>query len=584
MACCGCKSKGGIFEVLKSESFSSIAKERAVDGLSQLTRVVNRSSIERLNNLYKEQKSEKVKTKIRAIVTELEPLPEKDNKFAKDPSSAEMHEGLQRWAGTHPNIMDVEIRGKSVLGKPILLVKITDKQTPDENKSIVLFTATHCGKEEIGTTSLLHLTKWLLSDDEVVKNIREKIIVLIMPCVNPDGWDAHRRTGTSYYSRRGKTNTAWNVYGINIYDSKYLFGPDASKENPEGMAILNVVEEYHPDASADVHSGQRGVMAAEHSGFSWSDFNAHSFQPLIVEEMCQALEKAGFLAIRPAMDSGRIKIASRIAGQEHNYYRIGNYKQTMTTFYYRRYHTLAYTWETGDDLAVVARARRLLEIGTETWRNEFYPGYPGNQVGRWDFVSISAWGDTAAKRRKSRVELWRKVNQLHYGSVVRHISPATKVGRLMGVCATTTKASEKWIGNGTKEVLLANVVGLKHINFRQIVEFASGVPMKVTSPPHYTLGYKTGEVSDEPVKHGMSMRLWIQYKDADIIEACIDGHKVKQSEVDGYMVRRDPGTIVQFNIPPGKVRDVHFASVAYKVGTVHKQGFDQAGDWDLKKD
>jgi len=578
------RTKKVLFEVLKDTTFSPKAKEWAVHGLSELTRVVNRSSIDRLNDLYEEQNSETVKTKIRDLITELEPLPKRDNKLAKDPSSAEIHKGLRGWARIHPDIMDVAIRGKSVLGKPILLVKITDEKISSENKSVVLFTSTHCGLEELGTTSLLQLTKWLLGEGEVVENIRRNIIVLIMPCVNPDGWDAHRRTGRSYYSKRSKGYTAENVYGINIYDSKYLFGSAASEENPEGMAILNVVEEYQPDAAADVHSGQRGVMVAEHSGFSWSDFNAHSFQPLIVEEMCKAVENAGFLAIRPAMDSGRIKIGSRIAGQEHDYYRIGNYKQTMTTFYYRRYHTLAYTWETGADLAVIARARRLLEIGTETWRNEFYPGYPSNQVGRWDFVSISAWGDTAAKRRKSRIELWRKVNQLHYGSVVRHISPATKVGRLMGVCATTTKASEKWIGNGTKEVLLANVVGLKHINFRQIVEFASGVPMKVTSPPHYTLGYKTGEVSDEPVKHGMSMRLWIQYKDADIIEACIDGHKVKQSEVDGYMVRRDPGTIVQFNIPPGKVREVHFASVAYKVGTVHKQGFDQAGDWDLKKD
>jgi len=576
------RTKKVLFEVLKDATFSPKAKELAVHGLSELIRVVNRSSVEPLKRIYKLQKSDRVKAKIRDLVAELEPLPEKDNKLAKDPSSAEFHKGLQGWARSHPGIMDVETRGKSVLGKPILLVKITDEKTSDENKSVVLFTSTHCGMEELGTTSLLHLTKWLLGDGEVIENIRRNIIILIMPCVNPDGWDAHRRTGRPYHSARGKTNTAWNLYGVNIYDSKYLLGPAAAEENPEGMAILNVVEEYKPDAAADVHSGQRGVMVAEHSGFSWSDFNAHSFQPLIVEEMCQALENAGFLAFRPAMDSGRIKLGSRIAGQEHDYIRIGNYKQTMTTFYYRRFHTLAYTWETGADLAVVARARRLLEIGTETWRNEFYPGYPGNQVGRWDHVSISAWGDTARKRRKSRVELWRKVNQLHFGSVVRHVSPATKVGRLMGVCATTTKASEKWIGNGTKKVLLSNAAGLKHVNFSQIAEFARGVPMAVTSPPHYSLGYKTGVVSDEPVKHGMSIRLWVQYKDADIIEACIDGHKVNHSEVEGYMVRRGPGTIVQFNIPPGKVREVHFVSVAYKVGTVHKQGFDQESDWDFE--
>ena len=578
------RTKRVLFEVLKDTTFTANAKEWAVYGLSELTRVVNLSSIDRLNRIYKLQTSDTVKTRLRELVSELEPLPVEDNKLAKDPSSTEMHKGLQAWARIHPGIMDVAIRGESVLGKPILLVKITDEKTPDEDKSVVLFTSTHCGLEELGTTSLLHLTKWLLSDDEVAESIRRKSIVLIMPCVNPDGWDAHRNSGRSYYSKRRKGYTALNVYGVNIYDSKYVVGPSAEKENPEGMAILDVMEEYHPDAAADVHSGQRGVMVAEHSGFSWSDFNAHSFQPLIVEEMCQAVENAGFLAIRPAMDSGRIKIGSRIAGQEHDYYRIGNYKQTMTTLLYRRYHTLAYTWETGADLAVVARARRLLEIGTETWRNEFYPGYPGNQVGRWDHVSISAWGDTARKRRKSRVELWRKVNQLHYGSVIRHVSPATKVGRLMGVCATTTKGSDKWIGNGSKKVLLATAVGLEHINFRQVTEFARGLPMAVTSPPHYSLGYKTGVVSDEPVKHGMSIRLWIQYKDADISEVCIDGHTVKRSEVDGYMVRRGPGTIVQFNIPPGKVREVHFVSVGYKVGTVHKQGFDQEGDWDLEND
>ena len=381
------RTKKVLFEVLKDSAFSAKAKERAVSGLGELTRVVNRSSVEPLKQLYKYQKSEQVKTKLRALLAGLEPFPVKDNPFAKDPSSAEMQKGLQGWARVHPDIMDVAIRGESVLGKPILLVKITDEKTSDENKSIVLFTSTHCGGEEIGATSLLHLTKWLLGKDEVAKRIRERIIVLIMPCVNPDGWDARRRSGRPYHSRRGKTNTAWNVYGINIYDTHYWFGAAAAEENPEGLAILKVAEEYPPDASMDIHSTQRGMTMPDSTGFSWGDFNAHSFQPLIVEEMNRAMEKAGCLAERPAMDSGRIKIGSRIRGREHNYYRI-NDKQTIMSHLYLRYHTLAYNCEAAFDFAVVARARRLLEIGTETWRNEFYPGYPSRQVGRWgQFVS-----------------------------------------------------------------------------------------------------------------------------------------------------------------------------------------------------
>ena len=196
------RTKKVLFEVLKDTTFSPKAKEWAVYGLSELTRVVNRSSVEPLKQLYKLQESERVKTKLRELVTELEPLPRTPNKLAKDPSSAEIHKGLQRWAKSHPDIMNVETRGKSVLGKPILLVKITDEKTSDENKSVVLFTSTHCGNEELGTTSLLHLTKWLLGKSEVVENIRKKVVGLIMPCVNPDGWDAHRRTGRSYYSKR----------------------------------------------------------------------------------------------------------------------------------------------------------------------------------------------------------------------------------------------------------------------------------------------------------------------------------------------------------------------------------------------
>ena len=575
------RAKKVFFEVLKDDSFSPTAKERAVDGLEQLTRVVNRASVDSLKRLFQLQKSDQVKTRLKALLAGLEPFPIKDNLYAKDPSSAQMHKGLEAWARRHPGIMDVSVRGKSVLGKPILLVKITDEKTSDENKSIVLFTSTHCGGEEIGATSLLHLTKWLLGEGEGVKRIRERIIVLVMPCVNPDGWDARRRSGRPYHSVRGKTNTAWNVYGINIYDTSFWFGAKAAEENPEGLTILGVAEEYHPDASMDIHATQRGGTMPDSTGFSWGDFNAHSFQPLIVEEMNRAMEKAGCLAERPAMDAGRIKIGSRIPGREHNYYRI-NDKQTIMSHLYLRYHTLAYNCEAAFDFAVVARARRLLEIGTETWRNEFYPGYPGRQLGRWGSTSIAAWGDTAKKRRKSRVELWRKMNQIHFSSITNVRSPGLADHKILSICATTTAASEKWIGFGTKADIMANLAKHNRIKFDYIEDFVRGLPVSIRTPPHYSLGYKSGEVTDAPILNGLAMRLFIPYAGAEIYDARVDGHKVGRSAVDGYIVQRGPGTIVQFNIPPKKVSGLHLVSLKYKVARLHRQGFDQASDWDLK--
>lgn len=577
------RAKKVFFEVLKNDSFSPTAKERAVDGLGQLTRVVNRASVESLKRLFQLQKSDQVKTRLKALLAGLEPFPIKDNLYARDPSSAQMHKGLQAWARRHPGIMDVSVRGKSVLGKPILLVKITDEKTSDENKSIVLFTSTHCGGEEIGATSLLHLTKWLLGEGKGVKRIRERIIVLVMPCVNPDGWDARRRSGRPYHSVRGKTNTAWNVYGINIYDTSFWFGAQAAEENPEGLAILGVAEEYHPDASMDIHATQRGGTMPDSTGFSWGDFNAHSFQPLIVEEMNRAMEKAGCLAERPAMDAGRIKIGSRIPGREHNYYRI-NDKQTIMSHLYLRYHTLAYNCEAAFDFAVVARARRLLEIGTETWRNEFYPGYPGRQLGRWGSTSIAAWGDTAKKRRKSRVELWRKMNQIHFSSITNVRSPGLADHKILSICATTTAASEKWIGYGTKADIMTNLAKHNRIKFDYIEDFVRGLPVSIRTPPHYSLGYKSGEVTDAPIQNGMAMRVFIPYAGAEIYDTRIDGHPVERSEVDGYIVQRGPGTIVQFNIPPKKVQGLNLVSLKYKVARLHRQGFDQDSDWDFVDD
>ena len=175
------------------------------------------------------------------------------------------------------------------------------------------------------------------------------------------------------------------------------------------------------------------------------------------------------------------------------------------------------------------------------------------------------------------------MNQIHYGGGTNHRSPSLTDNKIMSVCATTTNASEKWIGYGTKNDLMSNLAKHKTINYSYIKEFVRGLPMAIRTPPHYSLGYKSGTVSDSPIKHGMSMRLFIPYNDAEVYEVRVDGHEVKRSEVDGYMIRSGPGTVVQFNIPPNKVGEIHLVSLKYKVSRLHRQGFDQERDWDFKQ-
>jgi len=194
-------------------------------------------------------------------------------------------------------------------------------------------------------------------------------------------------------------------------------------------------------------------------------------------------------------------------------------------------------------------------------------------------MTVAAWGDTAERRRRSRVELWGKMNQLHYGLV--GLQPRND--KLMAVCATTVEASKRWIGDGKMETLLDNLKSHFRIDQDYIATFLDGTIMtKLQSPPHYTQGYDPSSASDEPISNGVAVRLYIPFPipfpDAEIIDARIDGQAADESAHDGFLVRHNPGTIVQFNIPPKKVRELHIVTCHYKSATKRKYGFSPK-DW-----
>lgn len=63
-----------------------------------------------------------------------------------------------------------------------------------------------------------------------------------------------------------------------------------------------------------------------------------------------------------------------------------------------------------------------------------------------------------------------------------------------------------------------------------------------------------------------------------MVDVRINGHNVSESTTDGYQVRRGPGTIVQYNIPPSKVGDLYIVTREYKTEKPHYQGF-RPEDW-----
>jgi len=230
------------------------------------------------------------------------------------------------------------------------------------------------------------------------------------------------------------------------------------------------------------------------------------------------------------------------------------------------------------DGSVVARARRFLEMAMETGDHALYPGYDVHQIGGWNSMTVSAWGDTARKRRMSRVELWSKVPQLCYGLV----EPQPVDSKMAAACATTRAGARRWLGGGGISEVLERLSDHPGMDDAYLSKFLSGSIMRNFPSPgnvSHSQGYDPSGGPDEPVRRGLSMRLYIPYRDARIVDPRIDGHPVTESKSHGYQLRHDPGTIVQFNIPPERVGEVHVVSCEYESSDRRRQGF-RPEDWE----
>ena len=107
-------------------------------------------------------------------------------------------------------------------------------------------------------------------------------------------------------------------------------------------------------------------------------------------------------------------------------------------------------------------------------------------------------------------------------------------------------------------------------------DFLDGtIMMRVVSPrtAHYTQGLDPKRPGDDPVRHGLALRLFIPYPDAKIVDARIDGRPVGESSTHGIMIRREPGTIAQFNVPPDMVGDIHVVTCEYETSIRRPSGF-----------
>ena len=503
------------------------------------------------------------------------------------PSFEEYEAGLMGWQQRWPDRITVEARGLTLEGRAIYMARVTDHDVPDDDKQVLLLSAAH-GEQEISSIcGILHFLKWLLSENPQAARLRRGLIVVTMALVEVDTYIYNRDTGDTLME---------NKAGEKIYGGLTWDGVSQEANHPEAEAFCGMMEEYQPDAHFDIHGLAFRDYGMQESLDSGTPRISRCFDPTIIADIERALDEAGYPVIRDGVQAGRLCVACRAAelgAGAQSYLAMPEQTDasrlmiTPVILSYHRYHSISFTCELFWMGSIMVACRRLAEIGLEVGFSEFFPGYPNNLVEHRNNLLISAWGDTAARRRRSRVELWRRSRS---GLSLQNGGPMVLKDTMLASCATTVQGQrllgidpDIGVGEG-RERFIANISNDERFNAQVLRSFLDDFP-----PTRFDLGTLTshgGPVNVNaprqkeypPIQHGLAMRVCLPHAEDRVKEVRHNGHLLNESPTDGYLVHHRQGTVVQVNIPPEKVHDLHVVTIRYDAGPRPPQGF-APEDW-----
>ncbi|NQU47977.1 MAG: zinc carboxypeptidase [Planctomycetes bacterium] len=190
---------------------------------------------------------------------------------------AEVEQEMDRIAATWPGIASSKFSiGTSVQGRNIWAMRIsTTPSAHDPSKPVAWFDAVHHAREPMAGESVLAYADWLCSNyglDEDVDRVIETRNVLVIPIVNPDGYEYNRQTNPNGGGmwRKNRRNNGSN-YGVDLnrnysYEwgsqwngssgstgSETYRGPSAFSE-PETQAIRDLLAVQTPGMSVSAHT------------------------------------------------------------------------------------------------------------------------------------------------------------------------------------------------------------------------------------------------------------------------------------------------------------------------------------------
>jgi len=189
---------------------------------------------------------------------------------------AEIDTELHQLAAAHPQIAQVSSIGKSLEGRELWAIKISDNVAQNEPESTVVFLGAHHAREWISVDVPFLLAKQLLNQydtDATATRLVNQSEIWIVPMVNPDG---HQYAVTSQRLwRKNRRNNGDGTFGVDL-NRNYSYqwgGPGSSGDTfsdtyrgaapfsePETQAVRDFLQQNRPSALVSYHSFSQLIL------------------------------------------------------------------------------------------------------------------------------------------------------------------------------------------------------------------------------------------------------------------------------------------------------------------------------------
>jgi len=463
---------------------------------------------------------------------------------------------MEGWCRKKPGFVTVSSIGKSG-GYDILKAVFTDPGVSDEDKQVVLLTAQH-SVEFSGVTTVLSVGNYLVSDAPEAGEMLKKLIIVMIPCSNAYS-----------YARQDPANQFVNEAGICEYAAFDYNGISYDAQTaPAAHAVQQTIDFYKPDLMLDVHGvWYQNQMVIESLGISGNP-TQRFYNDEFVRQVQQAGTDAGYSMTK--YDTYEVLPQTYQDCKDpdiNSHFRMCTGRPAQAAVYsYLHYHTLGGAFETGWEGSCVAQILEALRIGCRVWGGEYYAGYPTRTaVSPYGQNSIRAYGNTAAQRRKSRVELWKYRGKLGFG-----MGHPQMPGLSLALICTDPQASRQIVTDyGLMQDAIDKMAQMYDIDADRMLQM-----LEDHYPQHMSYGMGANPDTDGAlhIENGMTVRMGLPFADARNFTVLYNGYEKQEDELDGYTVtRHDNWVYVDLHIPADKICPFAIVMVKYDC-TVPKVG------------